>query len=98
MKFNVKFEKNLREELSYSCVDRKTEFILFYSYIKRYLRIEDLTIFGVFNVKHTEIKMIMPSINMPIGSLEIIDLMQGNTIIDVSIEILRNLLAIPMTQ
>jgi hypothetical protein len=34
MNFIIKFEKNLREELNYNCVDHKTEFILFYFYTK----------------------------------------------------------------
>lgn len=30
MNFIIKFEKNLREEFNYSCVDYKAGFILFY--------------------------------------------------------------------
>lgn len=99
MNFNVKFEKNLRDELYYNCVDLKAKFILFYSNIKRCLRTEDLTIlFGVSIDRHTESRIMMQSNSMPIGSLVIIDLMQGNTIINAFIIILRNLLAKPMTQ
>jgi len=99
MNFNVKFGKNLRDELYYNCVDRKTKFILFYSNIERCLRTEDLTIlFGVSIDRHTESRIMMQSNSMPIRSLVIIDLMQGNTIISAFIIILRNLLEKPMTQ
>jgi hypothetical protein len=38
MNFIIKFEKNLREEFNYSCVDRKTEIYSVLLLYKRYIR------------------------------------------------------------
>jgi hypothetical protein len=98
MKFIVKFEKNLREELNYSCVDRKTEFILFYFYTKRYIRKCYLFKLELLTIRKASNRIIIQLISPLIGLFVTIDSVKGNTITVVFIVNVIYLIAKSMTQ
>lgn len=100
MNFIVKFEKNLREELNYSCVDQKAGFILFYSNIIRYLRIEDLSNNCVSIERATVSMRIKLSTSTLVGSVVIntTDASKGINNLSAFIIFSIYLLAKPMTQ
>jgi hypothetical protein len=100
MNFIIKFEKNLREKLNYSCVDHKAEFILFYFYTKRYIRKEDLSNNPAPIDRAVVIRRIKLSTNTLVGSVVINTTENSKGINNLSIFIIFRtyLLTKPMTQ